>query len=201
HGHLGLPMVSRRGLGRLPYPKALDVLRSAGHSAIGGGCRVRAPRGRVSSRARPLGVDDAQSVVDSEQLARRSGQRDVFAFGRFQRRTEGLRVLVGLLCHRRAPPPPLRTYVEHDGDLPEGHRLSSVGATCDICGPDTSATTVFSGRDYEYGVSGEWRVVRCDRCGFHFQWPKPDPAEIPTFYPPTYSAFSDDPAIGWMFRA
>jgi len=49
-------------------------------------------------------------------------------------------------------------------------------------------------------VPGEWTVARCDQCDFYFQAPLPDAKALPSFYPPTYSAYAQDATTGWMFR-
>ena len=56
---------------------------------------------------------------------------------------------------------------------------------CVLCGSDRHARIVFEARDWEYGVPGAWAVACCQGCGF---------------YPSTYSAYSQEPATGWMFR-
>jgi SAM-dependent methyltransferase len=71
---------------------------------------------------------------------------------------------------------------------------------CHLCGTERSVGIVFRARDYEYSVPGDWAVSRCADCDFYFQTPRPAPSDIPSFYPATYSAFSDDPATSWMFR-
>ena len=49
-------------------------------------------------------------------------------------------------------------------------------------------------------MPGEWTLARCRACGGYSQLPLPAPSVVPSFYPPTYSAYGDDPAIGWLFR-
>ena len=71
---------------------------------------------------------------------------------------------------------------------------------CDFCGSSRAVTVVFRARDYEYRVPGEWAIAQCGACGVYFQTPRPDPALIPSFYPPTYTAYGENPATSWMFR-
>jgi SAM-dependent methyltransferase len=86
-----------------------------------------------------------------------------------------------------------------DGDLPAAGSLSDP-LQCAFCG-ERAARILFTARDWEYGVAGEWSLARCDACEFYYQAPPPAPERIPSFYPPTYSAYDDDPAIAWLFRA
>ena len=71
---------------------------------------------------------------------------------------------------------------------------------CALCGSDRDVRAAFAARDYEYAVPGEWTVARCDQCDFYFQAPLPDAKALPSFYPPTYSAYAQDATTGWMFR-
>jgi SAM-dependent methyltransferase len=75
----------------------------------------------------------------------------------------------------------------------------STGAICDLCGSSRPLVTVCEARDYEYGVPGTFRLVRCDACGLHVQAPRPAAAAIPGFYPPAYAVYGDDRVLGWMF--
>jgi len=79
---------------------------------------------------------------------------------------------------------------------------SALGArspcACPLCGAE--ALPALRVRDYEYGVPGEWVVARCTQCRLCFQAPLPDSACIPSFYPPTYSAYDADPATAWLFK-
>src|SRR5262249_12870362 len=40
-----------------------------------------------------------------------------------------------------------------------------------------------------HGVPGEFSLVECARCRFVYLSPRPSPAELPSFYPPTYLPF------------
>jgi SAM-dependent methyltransferase len=71
---------------------------------------------------------------------------------------------------------------------------------CPLCGTAGGGGIELRARDYEYRVPGEWAIARCRHCRFHFQAPLPDATEIPGFYPSTYTAFSENPATGLMFR-
>src|SRR3954462_15122316 len=70
---------------------------------------------------------------------------------------------------------------------------------CNLCG-SANFTFLFSARDYEHGVPGEWTIDRCDSCGLLSQYPLPNPAEIAGFYPPSYSAYNNNTVISWLFR-
>jgi SAM-dependent methyltransferase len=77
----------------------------------------------------------------------------------------------------------------------------AAGTVCDLCHSARRLSTVCEARDYEYGVPGTFRLVRCDDCGLHFQAPRPTAAAIPGFYPPSYAVYGDDRVLGWMFAA
>jgi SAM-dependent methyltransferase len=74
------------------------------------------------------------------------------------------------------------------------------GSICDLCRTDRHATMVLEAGDYEYGVAGRWGLARCGACGLYYQAPRPAAAEIPTFYPPSYAVYGDDPVVGWLFK-
>lgn len=62
--------------------------------------------------------------------------------------------------------------------------------TCDYCGADDAAT-VFPVRDTNYGFAGDWKVVRCRRCGLVYLNPRPHEEEIGQYYPDgEYTCFS-----------
>ncbi len=57
---------------------------------------------------------------------------------------------------------------------------------CPLCGGDRR-TPVLEAPDPTPGGPGlRFAVVRCDGCGLHFTSPRPDPATIGQFYPPSY---------------
>ena len=70
---------------------------------------------------------------------------------------------------------------------------------CRVCGAEQSEV-LFHAKDYEYGVQGTWKIVRCNSCGVLAQDPLPAQSEIGGFYPPSYSAYNSNTVIGWMSR-
>jgi SAM-dependent methyltransferase len=78
--------------------------------------------------------------------------------------------------------------------------VQSPAPACLLCQSSRRTAVLFTARDYEYGVPGEWAIARCDGCDFYFQAPLPAAAAIAAFYPPTYSAYAQDATTGWMFR-
>jgi hypothetical protein len=72
-------------------------------------------------------------------------------------------------------------------------------AICELCG-GRETVPMFRARDYEHRVPGEWSVVRCARCGFMFLSPMPAEAELPSFYPPSYSAYQSNTLFSRIFR-
>jgi SAM-dependent methyltransferase len=74
------------------------------------------------------------------------------------------------------------------------------GSVCDLCRSDQHAVPVLEARDYEYGVSGRFTLSHCTACGLYYQTPRPPLDAIPTYYPPTYAVYGDDPVVGWLFR-
>lgn len=74
------------------------------------------------------------------------------------------------------------------------------GAVCDLCRSDRHAVPVLEAGDYEYGVPGGFTLSRCSACDFYYQTPRPAPEALPTYYPPTYAVYGDDPVVGWLFR-
>ena len=74
------------------------------------------------------------------------------------------------------------------------------GAVCDLCRSDRHAVPVLEAGDYEYGVSGRFTLSRCTACDLYYQTPRPARDVIPSYYPPTYAVYGDDPVVGWLFR-
>lgn len=74
------------------------------------------------------------------------------------------------------------------------------GAVCDLCRSDRHAVPVLEAGDYEYGVPGRFTLSHCTACDLYYQTPRPDREVLPTYYPPTYAVYGDDPVVGWLFR-
>lgn len=73
---------------------------------------------------------------------------------------------------------------------------------CDFCG-EQSATTKYILRDFYLGMSGEFNLVRCNRCGLLYLNPRPEWSELQFFYqnryePPT--ARKRIAALSWVPR-
>ena len=58
----------------------------------------------------------------------------------------------------------------------------------------------FEAEDYEHGVPGKWRIMKCLDCGLLFQSPMPAPDQIGSFYPPSYSAYNSNTVISLLFQ-
>ena len=59
---------------------------------------------------------------------------------------------------------------------------------CNSC-HSTEREQLFIGRDYWFGLEGEFPMVRCLDCGLIYQNPRPTPAEISAYYPSNYTPF------------
>ena len=59
---------------------------------------------------------------------------------------------------------------------------------CDLCG-STDSKVLHVVHDMKYGGPGEFQLRRCTHCGLMFLSPRPVPAAIGAYYPPTYSAY------------
>ena len=70
---------------------------------------------------------------------------------------------------------------------------------CPTCGSEASAPA-FCAKDYEHGVPGEWKIVRCLSCELYFQDPMPRTEQLGAFYPPSYSAYNSNTLISLLFR-
>jgi SAM-dependent methyltransferase len=71
---------------------------------------------------------------------------------------------------------------------------------CNVCSSSQSEV-LFHAKDYEHGVPGTWKIVRCNSCGLLAQNPLPAASEIGSFYPPSYSAYNSNTIISWMSQA
>ena len=60
---------------------------------------------------------------------------------------------------------------------------------CTFCG-SSDAQLLFEGTDRLLYLPGEFRVVRCTRCGLLRQDPRPTPETIAFYYPPEYEPYS-----------
>jgi SAM-dependent methyltransferase len=73
-----------------------------------------------------------------------------------------------------------------------------VATACHLCGSE--AAYLFSSKDYEHSVPGEWAMAQCQACGLVYQDPLPSPQDLAGFYPPAYSAYNSDTVISALFR-
>jgi len=82
---------------------------------------------------------------------------------------------------------------------------------CALCGADESDPLVAIDVDFDYlGViadhlaRGDFRFVRCRRCGLAYLNPRPTPEQVRLYYPEEYSCFSELPPrsrlIGLLYR-
>jgi len=72
---------------------------------------------------------------------------------------------------------------------------------CSLCG-STDLRGVFTARDPHYGISGEYRIVRCAACGLQFVNPMPSDEELASLYPSDYYAYREAPkASPWKLKA
>lgn len=59
---------------------------------------------------------------------------------------------------------------------------------CDQCNSGQSET-LYVGRDYQHHIPGEWRIVRCKKCGLCYTNPRPDLKSLDLIYPEDYSPY------------
>lgn len=74
------------------------------------------------------------------------------------------------------------------GGLPETQVENYVIVSCLACGAD-DAELFMELRDRLLGLDGQFRLVRCRRCGLIYQNPQLTPAELARYYPPEYHPF------------
>jgi 2-polyprenyl-3-methyl-5-hydroxy-6-metoxy-1,4-benzoquinol methylase len=56
---------------------------------------------------------------------------------------------------------------------------------CEICNSD-NFKLLFITKDYDWGLPGEFSIVRCNKCGLIFINPRPDYEELKRYYPEGY---------------
>ncbi len=65
-----------------------------------------------------------------------------------------------------------------------------IAVTCDLCGRESSTTTVAKGVDFEYGTCpNTFSIVRCNECGLHYLNPRPGISTLNIIYPQSYEPF------------
>lgn len=64
---------------------------------------------------------------------------------------------------------------------------------CNLCGSMRRKDSLH-GRDIRYAIPGAFTIVRCEDCGLCYVSPRPTPAEIGRYYPPTYAEHNAGPA-------
>jgi len=62
-------------------------------------------------------------------------------------------------------------------------------SNCVNCGSAVMTDFLKGGKDYEYGVPGEFNMMMCAECGLVFMNPRPGLEEIISFYPETYHGY------------
>jgi SAM-dependent methyltransferase len=70
---------------------------------------------------------------------------------------------------------------------------------CPVCGSKRFLVVVRKGVDYEYGVRGDFQIVKCQSCGLVHLNPRPALKEVISYYPKTYHAYQK-PTQHLMFR-
>jgi 2-polyprenyl-3-methyl-5-hydroxy-6-metoxy-1,4-benzoquinol methylase len=79
-------------------------------------------------------------------------------------------------------------------------RLELEYIACLLCSAEEFRPVVCS-PDYETGIGGEFRAVRCERCGFVYTNPRPTVASIGQFYPADYAPHEGHAwNTGWRAR-
>lgn len=73
--------------------------------------------------------------------------------------------------------PPLSGGARADSGCGAACEIEPQATTCDVCG-GTERAALFSARDYEHGVPGEWPVARCVRCNFASLSPMPRDEDV-----------------------
>jgi D-glycero-D-manno-heptose 1,7-bisphosphate phosphatase len=175
-------------------------------------CDCRKPRpGHLLQAARDLGLDLAASVLVGDRLTDieagcRAGCQTVLLQG--PRTADAPIVTVDAGAAGSQPDFTCTTLAEAARWLvAQGTALeltpielaTNQVMTCNICGA-AQPEVLFHAKDYEYGVPGTWKIVRCRACGLLAQDPLPVQSEIGRFYPPSYSAYNSKTIIGWMSR-
>ncbi|MFH1824874.1 MAG: class I SAM-dependent methyltransferase [Candidatus Firestonebacteria bacterium] len=56
---------------------------------------------------------------------------------------------------------------------------------CSVCHSKTTKLLLVT-KDYDWGIPGEFNIVRCDECGLVYVNPRPDKNEIQKYYPENY---------------
>lgn len=72
---------------------------------------------------------------------------------------------------------------------------------CNCCGADDTVLA-FTGRDLLHGIPGEFKLVRCMRCGLLYMNPQLTPSELEAYYPNDYEPHvgSQEQRLGWLRR-
>ena len=74
------------------------------------------------------------------------------------------------------------------------------GSVCDLCRLGSPRRPGIRGRGLRGPVPGRFMLSRCTVCDLYYQTPRPDRDVIPSYYPPSYAVYGDDPVVGWLFR-
>jgi SAM-dependent methyltransferase len=78
-----------------------------------------------------------------------------------------------------------KPLIYFDSDM--SYRISE----CPLCDCRDDFAPVVSAKDFHYGNPGEYSLVRCGQCSLCFLSPMYDDAELSSFYPKDYYAYTD----------
>lgn len=72
---------------------------------------------------------------------------------------------------------------------------------CPLCGADRPLA-LYQVTDWQYGLGGEFIIVRCAQCRGMYLNPRPDAQELARFYPADYAAYTREPLQegSWLGR-
>src|SRR5690349_9734416 len=66
--------------------------------------------------------------------------------------------------------------------------FSTETTLCKLCGAN-EAELMWTVRELEFNIPGEFPLVRCRRCGLIYLQTRPTPEDIGRYYPPDYSPY------------
>lgn len=71
---------------------------------------------------------------------------------------------------------------------------------CNFCGADNTDILIEGGRDQRHNLPGNFRLVKCRKCGLVYLNPRPTAEALHAYYPPEYAPYTQRGLFGLLTR-